>query len=40
MKRWIDMVEEDMRKRAVVQQNAGDREGWKRRVVKGLANLC
>jgi len=32
------MVEEDMKKREVVQQDAGDREGWRRRVVKGLAN--
>ena len=35
--RWIDVVEEDMKKRGAVQQDAGDREGW-RRVVKGLAN--
>ena len=38
VKQWIDVVEEDMKKRGVVQQNAGDREGWRRRVVKGLAN--
>ena len=31
VKRWIDVVEEDMRKREVVQQDAGDREGWRRR---------
>ena len=37
VKQWIVMVEEDMRKREVVQQGAGDRDGW-RRVVKGLAN--
>ena len=37
MKRWIDVVEEDMKERGVVQQDAGDREGW-RRAVKGLAN--
>ena len=37
VKRWIDVVEEDMKKRGVVQQDTGDREGWKR-VVKGLAN--
>ena len=38
-KQWIDMVEEDIRKRVVVQQDAaGDMEGWKRRAVKGLAN--
>ena len=30
MKRWIDVVEEDMKKRGVVQQDAGDREGWRR----------
>ena len=36
VKRWIDVVEEDMKKRGVVQQDAGDREGW-RRAVKGLA---
>ena len=39
VKRWTDMVEEDMEKKGVVQQDAGDREGW-RRVVKGLANPC
>ena len=38
VKRWIDVVEEDMKKRGVVQQDAGDREDWRRRVVKGLAN--
>ena len=38
VKRWIDMVEEDKRKRGVVQQDAGGREGWRRRAVKGLAN--
>ena len=37
-KRWIDVVEEGMKKRGVVQQDAGDREGWRRRAVKGLAN--
>ena len=26
VERWIDMVEEDMKKRGVVQQDAGDRE--------------
>ena len=36
MRQWIDVVEED--KRGVVQQDAGDREGWRRRAVKGLAN--
>ena len=36
VKQWIDMVEEDMKKRGVVQQDTGDREGW-RRVVKRLA---
>ena len=35
----IDVVEEDMKKRGVVQQDAGDREGW-RRAVKELANPC
>ena len=39
VKRWIDVVEEDMKKRGVVQQDAWDREGWRRRAVKGLANL-
>ena len=34
MKRWIDIVEEDMKKRGVVQHDAGDREGWRRRMVK------
>ena len=38
VKRWIDMVEEDKKKRGVVQRDAGDREGWRRRAVKGLAN--
>ena len=38
VKQWIDMVEEDMKKRGVVQQDAGDREGLRRRLVKGLAN--
>ena len=38
VKLWIDVVEEDMKKRGVVQQDAGDREGWRRRAVKGLAN--
>ena len=38
MKRWINMVEEDMKKMGVVQQDAGDRKGWRKRAVKGLAN--
>ena len=38
VKRWIDVVEENMRKRGVVQQDAVDREGWRRRAVKGLVN--
>ena len=38
VKRWIDLVEENMKKRGVVQQDAGDREGWWRKAVKGLAN--
>ena len=29
VKLWIDVVEEDMGKRGVVQQDAGDREGWR-----------
>ena len=40
VKRWIDVVEEDMKKRVVVQQDAGDREGWRRRAVKRQANPC
>ena len=31
VKQLIDVVEEDMKKRRVVQQDAGDREGWRRR---------
>ena len=27
VKRWIDVVEEDMKKRGVVQEDAGNREG-------------
>ena len=38
VKRWIDMVEVDMKKRGVVLQDAGDGEDWRRRAVKGLAN--
>ena len=38
VKQWIDVVEENMKERGVVQQDAGDREGWRRRAVKGLAN--
>ena len=38
VKRWIDVVEEDMKKRRVLQQDAGDWEVWRRRAVKGLAN--
>ena len=38
VKQWTDVVEEDMEKRGVVQQDAGNREGWRRRAVKGLAN--
>ena len=38
VKRWIDVVEEDMKKRGVVQQDGVDREGWRRRAVKGLGN--
>ena len=40
VKRWIDVVEEDMKKRGVVLQDAGDREVWRRGAVKGLANPC
>ena len=40
VKRWIDMVEKDMKKRGVVQQDAGDREVWRSRAMKGLANPC
>ena len=40
VKRWIEVVEEDMKKRRVVQQHAGDIDGWRRRVVKGLTNPC
>ena len=40
VKRWIDVVEVGMKKRGVVQQDAGDREGWRRRAVKGLVNPC
>ena len=38
VKQWIDMLEEGMNNRGVVQQDAGDREGWRRRSVKGLSN--
>ena len=38
VKRWLNVVEKDMNKRGVVQQDAGDRESWRRRAVKGLAN--
>ena len=38
MKQGIDVIEEDMRKREVVHQDAGDREGGRSRAVKGLAN--
>ena len=38
MKQWIDMVGEGMKKRGVVQQDAEDRKGWRRRAMKGLAN--
>ena len=38
VKQWIDVLGQDMKNRGVVQPNAGDREGWGRRVVKGLAN--
>ena len=38
VKRRIDVVEEDMKKRGVVQQDAGAREGLRRRPSKELAN--
>ena len=38
VKRWIDVVEEDIRAMGVLQQDTGNREGWRRRAVKGLAN--
>ena len=38
VKLWIDAIEEDMKKKGVVQQDAVDREGWRMRAVKGLAN--
>ena len=40
VKRWIDVEEDDMRKRGVVQHYAGDREGWRKRAVKELASPC
>ena len=39
VKQWIDVVEEDMKKRGVVQQDAGDRESWRRRA-KDWATLA
>ena len=36
IKQWIDVIEEDMRKRRVVQHDTGDRDGC-RKAVKGLA---
>ena len=38
VKRWIDVVEDDMKKRGAVHQDAGYREVWRGRAVKGLAN--
>ena len=38
VKRWIDVVGEDMERRGVVQQDAGDRASRRPRAVKGLAN--
>ena len=38
MKRWIEVVEDDMRRRGVVREDAKNREDWKKRAVKGLAN--
>ena len=40
VKQWIDVGEEEMKKRGVVQQDVGDRESWRRRAVKVLANPC
>ena len=40
VKQWINMVEEDIRKRRVVQKDARDREGWRRKAVKKMTNLC
>ena len=40
VKQWIDAVEEHMKKRGVVHQDARDKKGWRRRAVKGLANPC
>ena len=39
VKQCIDVVEKDMKK-MVVQKDAGDRERWRRRAMKGLANPC
>ena len=38
VKQWIDVVEENMKERGVVQQDAGDRESWRRKAMKELAN--
>ena len=38
MKQWNGVVVEDMKKRGVVQRDTRDREGWRRRAVKGLDN--
>ena len=38
VKRCIVVVEEDMKRKGVVQQDAGDRDGWRRRAVKDLSN--
>ena len=37
VKLWIDVIEEDMRKRGIVRQDAGDIEDWRSRALKGLA---
>ena len=37
VKQWIEVVEKDMKKRGVVQQDAGNSSGWRRRAMKGLA---
>ena len=38
VKERIVVVEKDMKKKVVVQQDAGNKEGWRRRAVKELAN--
>ena len=33
VKRWIDVIEEDMIKRGVMRQDAGYSDGWRKRTV-------